>query len=406
MEVKPDASPPPNATIMLVEDDHAVASSLSRGLAALGWDVRVANCAADALSMLRDAPDVSVIVTDIRMPNGSGLDLAKSVMATTAEHVAIEIIIITGHATADDVAAALRLRACDFLHKPFRLANVNDAVTKAVARAQARRSAARAQHHDEVDSARGSAELASLRAQLQHIEAMSGDHGGTNGTDRAKVGAAVSQALRSPLHAICYGAELVSEEAPHGSRGNHLDLVRGGVERAVTAIELLEEFNRLSRKDPVTLGCLDLAALAEAAARAVAESTGVGLTPAPATTAYPLTVAAEQQSLLRATTLCFEAAIEWAPAGHDVRYGLELQSEKQMAHACLTIVVAPEGESLAQPLAPVVHQAPHPTERTVESLRLLLARRYLTRCAGTLTSWQGPDDVGVIRVTVPLANSD
>lgn len=403
MKLKPDVSVSATSTIMIVEDDHAVAAGLSRGLAALGWGVRVARSAAEALSMLCQSPDISVVVTDIRMPNGSGLELAKAVMETRAEDVATEVIIITGHATADDVATALRLRACDFLHKPFRLIQVHGAITRAIARAEARRTAARARHDEELNTSRLSAELASLRARLHQMEVMSSGEECPNEADRAKVEAAVSEALRSPLRTICHGADLVDEDTPEGIRGNRLDLVRGGVERAVTAIELLEEFNRFSRTGLVTAGNVDLAALVTAVSAAVTDSTGVALTPDPVTTVRPLTVVAEHRSLWRAATLCFEAAIEWAPDGHDIRYGLELQIEKQLAQACLTIVVAPGGVSLARPPAPTVHQASHPPDGAVESLRLLLARRYLTSCAGTLTSWQGPNDVGAIRMTLPLA---
>jgi len=129
----------------------------------MGWTVNSAGSSSEALSLLHESPDIAVVVTDIRMPHGTGLELAQSVLRARKGAMATEVILITGHATTDDVTEAVRLGACDFLHKPFRLAEVERAVRKASQRAQACREGALAERENRT-SARpaGREELAAV----------------------------------------------------------------------------------------------------------------------------------------------------------------------------------------------------------------------------------------------------
>jgi len=116
--------------------------------------VNSAGSSSEALSLLHESPDIAVVVTDIRMPHGTGLELAQSVLRARKGAMATEVILITGHATTDDVTEAVRLGACDFLHKPFRLAEVERAVRKASQRAQACREGALAERENRTSAAR------------------------------------------------------------------------------------------------------------------------------------------------------------------------------------------------------------------------------------------------------------
>lgn len=233
---------------MIVEDDQAVASHLANGIQALGWRPCLARSSAEALALLRDAADVTVMVADIRMPNGSGLELAEAVMRTRPDEMATEVILITGQATANDVAIALRAGACDFLCKPFRLYEVETAVAKAEQRALGRREAQRGRRQEHLATVNLARELASLRQQVLGMQdaLCSGSH--WTEAEREKATRAIPHALRTALQDIASGVDLIDAGAP---RAENVELLRAGVQSAVRAIEVLEAFNHPSaRRNP------------------------------------------------------------------------------------------------------------------------------------------------------------
>ena len=120
--------------VLVVDDEPVVAEQLAQGLAAHGLRTGFVHNATDALARLDADPGIGVVVTDIRMPGGDGLGLAQKILSQRPASAAVEVIIITGHATIDDATAAVRTGVADFLRKPFRLAEAVQAVTKAMAR--------------------------------------------------------------------------------------------------------------------------------------------------------------------------------------------------------------------------------------------------------------------------------
>lgn len=134
-------------TVLVVDDDRVVGQLLADGLAMMGHPVAIAHCANEAWRMLQERHDIGVVVSDIRMPGGNGLDLALKVVARLDDARAAGVVLITGHAAAEDAAVALRLGAGALLHKPCRLAELIGAVEKALATARQRRCGARANHN-------------------------------------------------------------------------------------------------------------------------------------------------------------------------------------------------------------------------------------------------------------------
>jgi CheY-like chemotaxis protein len=130
-------------TILVVDDEEAVARQLSDGLAVLGHEPVSANSGAAALRLLHANPGIGVVVSDIRMPGEDGLGLTRTIQAEFAGPRAVEVVLITGHATEQDAKAAAQLGVAAFLRKPFRLAEAAAAVDTALSRARARRLAAR-----------------------------------------------------------------------------------------------------------------------------------------------------------------------------------------------------------------------------------------------------------------------
>lgn len=297
------------------------------------------------------------------------------------------------------MAAAMRLRACDFLLKPFRLDEINEAVTKAAAQAQAHRDVIRAAKEMQTSATNLSEELAGLRAKLDEMCRAAEKSGDLSAAEREKAHEAISRTLRGPLGAISYGACLLGQESEGGINETQLEQLRAGVTGAVTAIELLEEFNRPQRDPCAAASRVDLAVLATAAAKAISTCSDMSLQATGGMHGVSLPIYAPRVSLSRAVTLCFEAAVEWAPAGWQISYAFRTDGALA-SQACLTISIIPSVEGAA----PRPEGMERSTRGPLESLRILLARRLLAGCAGHLACWEGSGGLGVISLTVPLAS--
>jgi DNA-binding NtrC family response regulator len=113
-----------------VDDAPDMLELIQRNLASQGFAVSTAASARDALALLA-AATVDLLVTDVRMPGLSGMDLVREVRE---RHPGIEIIVITGYATIEGAVEALQLGAWDYLAKPFTDEELFQAVRRVLAR--------------------------------------------------------------------------------------------------------------------------------------------------------------------------------------------------------------------------------------------------------------------------------
>lgn len=143
MSLPPDLIRPPLA-ILVVDDEPLVLREMARGLARGGLEVLTANSAPEARRIVAARPDLGVMVTDIRMPGGDGLTLASDVLRSLPDEIALEVVLVTGHGTLEDAMSAVRAGAFDFIQKPFRMAELKQAVERAMGRAERRRATAAA----------------------------------------------------------------------------------------------------------------------------------------------------------------------------------------------------------------------------------------------------------------------
>jgi CheY-like chemotaxis protein len=107
-----------NATIMVVDDDHHVRTILAEYLEGSGYHVLEAGGGREALRILADAPAVDLMITDVRMPDMSGLDLAET---ATQDRADLKVILISGYFVSQQVGHRV-------LKKPFRMQQLADAV--------------------------------------------------------------------------------------------------------------------------------------------------------------------------------------------------------------------------------------------------------------------------------------
>jgi two-component system nitrogen regulation response regulator NtrX len=106
-----------SGTILVVDDEKNIRRTLRMVLEGEGWTVRDAERAEDAWSILEDEP-VDVLVTDIRLPGMSGIDLLQRVKHTPAL-AALPVVVISGHAAVTEAVDAIKLGALDFFEKPL-----------------------------------------------------------------------------------------------------------------------------------------------------------------------------------------------------------------------------------------------------------------------------------------------
>jgi two-component system response regulator FixJ len=103
------------AIVHVIDDDDAVRDSLAFLLASSGIQAETHTSAAVFLERFREA-SVGCVVTDIRMPDISGIDLLRRVKEMNP---ALPVIVITGHGDVPLAVEAMKLGAADFLEKPF-----------------------------------------------------------------------------------------------------------------------------------------------------------------------------------------------------------------------------------------------------------------------------------------------
>jgi two-component system, LuxR family, response regulator FixJ len=106
---------PNERTVHVIDDDDAVRDSLGFMLRAAGMEVRAYESAAAFLAFL--PKDINgCIVTDVRMPGVSGMDLLARLRELNVE---LPVIVVTGHADVPLAVEAMKLGAIDFIEKPF-----------------------------------------------------------------------------------------------------------------------------------------------------------------------------------------------------------------------------------------------------------------------------------------------
>ncbi|MEO6497260.1 MAG: response regulator [Solirubrobacteraceae bacterium] len=110
------------ATLLVVEDDDATRTFLADNLTADGYEVLVADCAADALRLLETKfPDV--VLLDVGLPDASGLEVIRRVRdadgVASRANPAVPVLVLSGRATELDRVRAFEAGADDMLAKPF-----------------------------------------------------------------------------------------------------------------------------------------------------------------------------------------------------------------------------------------------------------------------------------------------
>ena len=115
-------------TLLIVEDEEILGKNIRRALEKLGHAVSLAQTCGDAERLFSELnPDLTLM--DLRLPDGSGLDLLAKLRAQSPSS---QMIMMTAHATIEDAVRAIKLGAVDYLQKPLHMDDLRHAVTRAL----------------------------------------------------------------------------------------------------------------------------------------------------------------------------------------------------------------------------------------------------------------------------------
>ena len=114
--------------ILIVDDELNMRLVLSAMLKKEGFEITAAADGAEAIQILQAKP-VSVVITDLKMPNIDGMELLEHI---TQKYPKIPVIMITAHGTVATAVEALKKGALDYIMKPFELDDLKNVIAKAI----------------------------------------------------------------------------------------------------------------------------------------------------------------------------------------------------------------------------------------------------------------------------------
>lgn len=126
-------------SVLIVDDEPDLAEEMVDSVTGAGYVALMAHSAGEADGLLRLHPEIAVMITDVRMPGRDGLTLTRDALRLRGEADALEVILVTGHATLENAMDAVGSGAFRMLLKPARLDQLIATLGPAMARATGRR---------------------------------------------------------------------------------------------------------------------------------------------------------------------------------------------------------------------------------------------------------------------------
>ena len=127
-EEKASTNGPGKTRVLIIDDDEGMSYTLTRMVNESGHKAQAAFSLSDGLECIREG-DFDVVFLDVRLPDGSGLDIIPKIQALPFPP---EIIIITAFGEKNGAAEALKSGVWDFIEKPARINTMKPSLQRAL----------------------------------------------------------------------------------------------------------------------------------------------------------------------------------------------------------------------------------------------------------------------------------
>ena len=117
-----------NPEILIIEDEEEMRIALTEVLIRNGYSVHTASNGIEGLELFNKEP-FNMVITDVKMPKISGLEVLKEIKKQSPQ---IPVIMITAYGTIDNAVEAMREGAFDYILKPFSAEILDDTVLRAI----------------------------------------------------------------------------------------------------------------------------------------------------------------------------------------------------------------------------------------------------------------------------------
>ncbi len=356
-----------SGNILLVEDNADLVANLTEILEARGYSVRSVPTFAAALEAAKGW--VQVALLDFRLPDGDGAGLTARLRAQDPD---CEIILLTGFASVESAAAAVRAGAYAYLVKPCATPEVLLTVEQAFKQVRS--------HSEKRELAR--------RAQVAERLAAVGT-----------LTAGLSHEIRNPLNAASLQLSVLERrirKLEHSVQGNLIEpltLVRDEIRRLD---HILQDFLEFARPAPVSLRPIAFDALLKRVTdllSTVAENRGVSLSLSGADGAWVLGDAAQLQQVFM--NLCLNA-FDASPSGSRVAVVVErlLANDEVVTH------VDDSGSGVPPDVLPRIFEPFFTTKASGSGLGLPISHAIVTQHGGRVVIGRSP--AGGARFSVHL----
>lgn len=113
--------------ILILDDEPIVVRRLKPALEKMGYEVETFTRSADAMARVEER-DFDIVITDLKMEGVDGMTFLAKVKERSPR---TEVIVITGFATMNTTKESFQKGVFDFLAKPFKIAEIQEAVQRA-----------------------------------------------------------------------------------------------------------------------------------------------------------------------------------------------------------------------------------------------------------------------------------